>query len=36
MKIEKFEDIESWGKARKLVNEIYKLTGEKIFQKILA
>jgi len=28
MKIEKFEDIESWKKARKLVNEVYKLTSK--------
>ena len=33
MKIEKFEDIEAWKKARNLVNEIYKLTGEKNISK---
>lgn len=27
MKIKKFEDIESWKKARKLTNEIYKATA---------
>jgi len=28
MKIERFEDIEAWKRARKLVNEIYMLTSE--------
>lgn len=27
MKIEKFEDIEAWQKARKLVEEVYQVTG---------
>ena len=27
MKIRKFEDIESWKKARRLTNEIYQITG---------
>lgn len=27
MKIKKFEDIEAWQKARKLVQEIYQITG---------
>ena len=28
MKIERFEDIEAWKKARQLVNEVYKMTTE--------
>ncbi len=27
MKIKKFEDIESWKKARRLTNDIYQMTG---------
>ena len=27
MKLKKFEDIESWKRARRLTNEIYQLTG---------
>ena len=28
MKIERFEDIQAWQKARQLVNEVYKITTE--------
>ncbi len=31
--IEKFEDIESWKKARKLVGDIYRLTSDGRFSK---
>ncbi len=33
MKIEKFEDIESWQSARKLTNEIYSISNEERFNK---
>ena len=33
MKIEKFEDIESWKKARKLANEIYDATSTGSFSR---
>ncbi len=33
MKIEKFEDIESWQFARKLTNEIYSYSKEERFNK---
>jgi len=33
MKIKQFEDIEAWKEARKLVNDIYKLTDEKLFSR---
>lgn len=33
MKIEKFEDIESWKKARKLTNEIYDATSTGSFSR---
>ena len=32
-KIEKFEDIEAWQKARKLVGEIYRVSSHAIFFK---
>ena len=32
-KIERFEDIEAWGKARELVRNIYKITGRGEFAK---
>jgi four helix bundle protein len=32
-KIEKFEDMDVWKKARELVNEIYKLTSGNLFKK---
>lgn len=28
MKIERFEDIEFWKEARKLTNDVYKLTNQ--------
>ncbi len=31
--IKRFEDIEVWGKARKLVGEIYRVTSREEFQK---
>jgi len=33
MKIEKFEDIESWQVARKLTNDIYSISNEERFNK---
>ncbi|MDO9548809.1 MAG: four helix bundle protein [Candidatus Marinimicrobia bacterium] len=33
MKIERFEDIESWKEARKLTNEVYRLTNRDVFAK---
>ena len=33
MKIERFEDIESWQSARKLTNEIYSISNEERFNK---
>lgn len=33
MKNEKFEDIEAWKKARKLVYDVYKLTRQKDLSK---
>ncbi len=33
MKIEKFEDLDCWKKARELANLIYDLTGQKSFGK---
>jgi len=33
MKLKKFEDIESWKRARILVNLIYKITNEEKFNK---
>ncbi len=33
MKIEKFEDLDCWKKARELANSIYDLTNEKSFPK---
>jgi len=33
MKIVKFEEIEAWQEARKLVNMIYELTSKAFFQK---
>jgi four helix bundle protein len=33
MKIERFEDIESWKSARKLVKGVYNLTSKKLFNK---
>ena len=33
MKIEKFEDLESWKIARNLTNEIYEITGNEKFSK---
>ena len=32
-KIEKFEDIESWKKARKLVGDVYRITNDGKFSK---
>jgi len=32
-RIERFEDIEAWKKARALVKEIYRATGEDRFSK---
>lgn len=32
-KIEKFEDIESWKKARRLVGDVYRLTSDGRFSK---
>ena len=34
-KIERFEDLQSWQKARKLANVIYDLTEKDFFQKIM-
>lgn len=31
-KIKRFEDIQAWQKARKLVNEIYSITGGGLFE----
>ena len=33
MKIKRFEDIEVWKEARKLVNAIYDLTGNNLFKR---
>lgn len=33
MKITRFEDIEAWKEARKLVNKVYDLTDKKSFKK---
>jgi len=33
LKIEKFEDIESWKEARELVKEIYEITNKDLFKK---
>ncbi len=33
MKIERFEDLDCWKKARELANLIYDLTGQKSFAK---
>lgn len=35
-KIEKFEDIEAWQKARKLNSEIYRITNNSVFSKDFA
>jgi len=35
MKIERFEDLECWKKARDLANMIYELTGQKGFSRDL-
>jgi four helix bundle protein len=32
-KIERFEDIESWKRARELTNQVYKLTGKSGFSR---
>lgn len=33
MKIERFEQIKSWQKARELTNQVYSITGNKNFSK---
>ena len=35
MKIEKFEDLDSWKKAKELANVVYDLTGQKEFRRDL-
>lgn len=36
MKVEKFEDVEAWQKARELCNEVYKATSGGEFSRSFA